>query len=108
VAQEDVGSGAAAQPIAPNMASVNGNATGSTFATLKAGHSLITGSSWFNSFFHNSNLEGCTFQSCEIDGTSFENCSFRGVELSGCDVEGLVINGVRFGDLVELLRTTGT
>jgi uncharacterized protein YjbI with pentapeptide repeats len=85
------------------MAAVNADATGSTFATVRAGHSLVTGSSWFNSFFHNSNLESCTFNRCELDGSLFEGCSLRAVELRGCDVEGLIINGVRVGDLLKLL-----
>ena len=90
-------------PLAPNMISIAADATSSTFATLRAPHSVITGSNWFNSFLHNSNFECSTFHNCEIDGSLFENCSMRGVELRNCDIEGLIINGVRVGALLKLL-----
>jgi uncharacterized protein YjbI with pentapeptide repeats len=91
---------------APNMISLNANATSSTFATLTAPHSVVTGSNWFNSVLHNTNLESCTFQNCELDGTLFESCSLRGVELRNCDTEGLIINGVRIGALMKLVQVT--
>ena len=95
---------ASAKPtLQPNFLSVNADSTGSTFATLTAPHSVVTGSSWFNSIFHNSNLEGCTFEMCEMDGSLFENCSLRGVELRNCEVDGLIINGVRIGALLKFL-----
>lgn len=93
--------------LAPNMLSINANATCSTFATLTAPHSLITGSNWFNSFIHHTNLDNCTFQACELDGALFDSCSLRGVELRNCDVEGLIINGVRIGALLKILLVKG-
>jgi uncharacterized protein YjbI with pentapeptide repeats len=89
--------------LAPNMLSVNADATSSTFATLTAPHSLITGSNWFNSVVHNSNFESSTFQSCELNGSLLDNCSLRGVELRNCDIEGLIINGVCVGTLLKML-----
>jgi uncharacterized protein YjbI with pentapeptide repeats len=89
--------------LAPNMLAVNADVTSSTFATLRAAHSVITGSNWFNSLIHNSNLESSTFESCELDGALFEGCSMRGVEFRNCDIEGLIINGIRVGSLVRLL-----
>jgi len=93
------------KPLAPNMLSINANATGSTFATLTAAHSVVTGSNWFNSVLHNSNFESCTFHNCEMDGVLFEGCSMRGVELRNCDIDGLIINGVRVGSLLRMLLT---
>lgn len=97
---------APARGLAPNMLSLNADATSSTFATMTAPHSLVTGSNLFNSIFHNSNLESCTFQNCELDGALYDNCSLRGVELRNCDIEGLIINGVRVGNLLKLLLLT--
>ncbi len=91
----------------PNMVSVNGDATSSTFATLTAPHSIVTGSNWFNSVFHNCNFEGSTFQTCELDGSLLDGCSLRGVELRNCDVDGLIVNGVRVGALLKLLLVEG-
>jgi uncharacterized protein YjbI with pentapeptide repeats len=87
----------------PNMIALNADATSSTFATMKAPHSLVTGSNWFNSVIHNSNLESCSFQNSELDGSLFDSCSLRGVELRNCDIEGLIVNGVRVGSLLKLL-----
>ena len=87
----------------PNMLAVNADATSSTFATMRAPHSLVTGSNWFNSVIHNSNFESCTFQNSELDGSLFDSCSLRGVELRNCDIEGLIVNGVRVGSLLKLL-----
>jgi hypothetical protein len=50
-----------AQPLAPNLLSIEADMTSSTLMNLTAPHSLLTGSNWFNSLFHNSNLESCTF-----------------------------------------------
>lgn len=89
-------------PLAANMVSIAGDATSSTFATLRAPHSVFTGANFFNSLLHNTNLECNTFHNCEMDGSLFEGCSLRGVELRDCDVEGLIINGVRIGALLKL------
>jgi uncharacterized protein YjbI with pentapeptide repeats len=90
-------------PIQPNMLSINGDGTSSTFSSLKVGHSVFAGSSFFNTIHHRSSFEGSEFSACELDGAMFENCSFKGVELRNCDVEGLVINGFRVGELLKLL-----
>lgn len=90
-------------PLRPNMLSLNADVTSSTFGTLKAGHSVFTGSFFFNSLHHRGSFESAEFSTCELDGALFENCSFVGVELRNCDVEGLVINGVRVGELLKLL-----
>jgi uncharacterized protein YjbI with pentapeptide repeats len=89
----------------PNSIALNHDATSSTFATLKAPHSVVTGSNWFNSLFHNSNFDSSSFHVCELDGALFEGCSLRGVELRNCDIEGLIVNGVRVGALMKLFHT---
>jgi uncharacterized protein YjbI with pentapeptide repeats len=94
-------------PFVPNMATAGADFSGSSFAAVTAGHSVVTGSSFFNSFFHKTNLESCTFQACELDGSLFDGCSLRAVELRDCDVEGLVINGIRVGELLKLLVAGG-
>jgi uncharacterized protein YjbI with pentapeptide repeats len=91
-------------PLRPNMLLTNARATSSTFASLGAEHCIISGSNFFNSLFHRSNLEGCSFVGCEVDGALLENCSLRGVVLRNCDVEGLVINGIHVGTLLRLLQ----
>jgi hypothetical protein len=94
---------ASAPMFAPNMVAQHIDATSSTFASMTAPHSLVTGANWFNSLFNNTNFEGCTFHNSELDGALFENCSLRGVELRNCDIEGLIVNGVRVGGLLKLL-----
>lgn len=91
-------------PLRPNMLLTNARATSSTFASLGAEHCVVTGSNFFNSLFHRSNLEGCSFVRCEFDGALVDNCSLRGVVLRNCDVEGLVIDGIHVGALIRLLR----
>jgi uncharacterized protein YjbI with pentapeptide repeats len=95
--------GGAAAMFGPNMVARHIDVTGSTFASMTAPHSLVTGVNWFNSLFNNTNFEGCTFHNSELDGALFENCSLRGVELRNCDIEGLIVNGFRIGGLLKLL-----
>lgn len=91
-------------PLRPNMLLTNARATSSTFASLGAEHCVVAGSNFFNSLFHRTNLEGCSFVDCELDGALLENCSLRGVVLRNCDVDGLVINGIHIGALLRLLK----
>jgi uncharacterized protein YjbI with pentapeptide repeats len=90
-------------PLRPNMLLTNARATSSTFASLGAEHTVVTRSNFFNTLFHRSNLESCTFFGCEFDGTLIENSSLRGVTLTNCEVDGLVINGIHVGSLIRLL-----
>jgi uncharacterized protein YjbI with pentapeptide repeats len=85
----------------PNTLSLRGNLTGSTLVGTEAAHSLVSDTNFFNSLFHNSNLQGITYNACEFDGSLFDGCSLRGVELRNCDVEGLIINGVKVGALLQ-------
>jgi uncharacterized protein YjbI with pentapeptide repeats len=91
-------------PLRPNMLLTNARAISSTFASLVAEHSVLTGSNFFNSLFYRSNLEGCSFVGCEFDGALIENSSLRGVILKNCEVDGLVVNGIRVGALLRLLQ----
>lgn len=93
-------------PLRPNMICLGADATSSTFSTFKAGHSVFTGSFFFNTLHHRGSFEGSEFSACELDGSVFENCSFAGVELRNCDVDGLIINGIRIGELFKLLVPT--
>lgn len=95
--------GSGACPLGPNTLAVQVDMHSSTFHAFNAAHSVMAGSSWFNSMFHRTNFEGSTFQASEFDGALFENCSLRGVILENCAVEGLVINGVHVGALLALL-----
>jgi uncharacterized protein YjbI with pentapeptide repeats len=90
----------------PNMLMLGNDLTSSTLAGSKAAHAIVTETSFFNSLFHNCNLQSITFETCEVDGSVFDGCSFRGVELRNCDVEGLIINGVRVGALLRAFLTS--
>ena len=92
-------------PLRPNMLLTNARATSSTFASIGGEHCVFTNSNFFNSLFHRTNLEGCSFVSCDFDGTVFENCSLDGVVLKNCSVEGLVIDGIHIGALLRMLLT---
>ena len=89
------------------MLCLNADVTSSTFSALKSPHSIIAGSTYFNSAFHRTNFEGAAFHACEFDGAVIENSSLRGVVLQNCDVEGLIINGVQVGALLKLLAGGG-
>jgi uncharacterized protein YjbI with pentapeptide repeats len=94
-------------PLQPNMLCLNADVTSSTFSSLSSAHSLIAGSSYFNSVFHRSNFESAAFHACDFDGAVIENSSLRGVELRNCDVEGLIIDGIRVGILLKLMIARG-
>jgi len=106
-AEKEDDDGSVPSPLQPNMICLNADATSSTFASLKAGHSVFTGSHLFNCLHHRGNFEGSEFSNCEFDGTLFDNCSLAGVQLRNCDVDGLVINGVRIGELLRLIVKGG-
>lgn len=90
------------RPIRPNMIMYNGDGTSSTVARTSFAHSVLTQNRFFNSRFHQTNMEGCAFDECEFDGSVFSGCSFRGVELINCDVDRLVINGINIGNLLRI------
>src|SRR5436309_2971696 len=90
------------RPIRPNMLMLNADGTSSTVARTSFAHSVLTQNQFFNSRFHQTNMEGCAFDECDIDGSVFSGCSFRGVELVNCDVDRLIINGVNIGSLLRI------
>lgn len=104
--RDDIGLASEEAVLRPNMLSVNGDATSSTFANTNLSHSVVTQASFFNSRVHQSNFEGSAFDDDDFDGSTFTGCSFRGVELLNCDVERMTINGVNVGALLRLLHGT--
>jgi uncharacterized protein YjbI with pentapeptide repeats len=100
--KEEPASKEAKHPIRPNMLMLNAKGMSSTVAKTDFSHSVLTEVKFFNSRVHQSNLEGCAFDSCDFDGSTFSSCSFRGVELINCDVDRLMINGINVGNLLRI------
>ncbi len=90
-------------PLRPNMLVSGANVISSTIARTDFSHCVLSENKHFNSRFHESNLEGCAFNSCDFDATTFAGCSFRGVEMINCDVDKLIINGVNVGNLLKIV-----
>ena len=65
------------------MLVINAEGQSSTFAGLNVSHSVFSQAAAFNSRFHASNFEGCSFDSSDFDGPFFR------MQFSGCGTSKL-------------------